>query len=798
MAFTGPLTQFSPTALLEMMGEKQKSGVLEIRSESGWVRFYLESGCLTSMSNSWGEVEYLLARVDVYGDAAMLRKKEQLLQTRLFDSVMDVVQWKNGTFYFNTSKVSQPPFTFAEPLPVLPVLYEGLRLADEWEAESETSVLDFAEFKAHPEKVSSSQVTRSQLRLLATIGDGKTTREVLFERQVGKLEIVRDLAVLLEQGLVEVPITKARTAEANLNSSFSDSLSSHAQQEEQAQIRVDELLESLKDHGLFLRFMQSPKVQRKLGWMVDHFIEIERDFALLQLLQTLLGKYPALEVRLRHQVVLFLPYLVNALHKNEKKIHIREMLQVLRKAMAFETHIECSVRLFLVAADLARSFEPAELEKRGVTQALQERFTALKLESNEIRLRLSKALLAVRAPQLCQSVVLGLDDPALFEAMLGELQQVGEPAVGALVELLTLSRHRKVRYMLLHLLAQMGPASQPFLLEKLRSQRWYIKRNCLLLLGKIGTAEALPVLVDELDHNHEQVRAHALHAYCALGARDAQKRVLAELSTRKWVTRKACIDLLKTFGDEEGCIAVCRLVAEWSNEDPMQYGPTVIWLTELVHQQRSRRSVPYICRLLREPCFEEHAAELAPAIVEIITCVRLFGDATYLDILRRWTDSMHFTIREAAVHAYNVLLSQAPNLSSRDKKQLGVRLPGEEFFDEVLDRYLPMDQKPFEEPVRHAPALAPSTPKLGGKPSPRHKDIPSARKSATSLHQREAQAVPTPPVVVAPGARSALRLQREAEREHRRSTRKLREGIDLRGFFASASDGFVILSDEEG
>lgn len=112
---------------------------------------------------------------------------------------------------------------------------------------------------------------------------------------------------------------------------------------------------------------------------------------------------------------------------------------------------------------------------------------------------------------------------------------MGSAAISPLLDALADARSRAMRRIVFDILAELGPDVARAALERVEDGRWYVRRNMLALIGRVGPVpDSLPILrfVEDADH---RVRIQALSmaaghpdadAAFALGVGDAEPRVV--------------------------------------------------------------------------------------------------------------------------------------------------------------------------------------------------------------------------------------------------------------------------------
>lgn len=116
-----------------------------------------------------------------------------------------------------------------------------------------------------------------------------------------------------------------------------------------------------------------------------------------------------------------------------------------------------------------------------------------------------------------------LDDVAMTVQLLTAL------APEVVFEQLELSESRKMRRILLEALAQIGPRILPLVTQKLHAESWFVVRNALVLLARVGGSarDLLPVVA----HSNEKVRLEVLRVLRALPADGAAMEYVATYLT---------------------------------------------------------------------------------------------------------------------------------------------------------------------------------------------------------------------------------------------------------------------------
>jgi HEAT repeat protein len=116
---------------------------------------------------------------------------------------------------------------------------------------------------------------------------------------------------------------------------------------------------------------------------------------------------------------------------------------------------------------------------------------------------------------------------------------VATQAIQEFTALLAEERDRQVRARMCQVLAKVGMPAVPILLEWLEDPRWFLVRNLVHVLGKIGDESVFGPVVSLVGHPHARVRIEAIRALAMIAparaaaplvelARDADAEVRVE------------------------------------------------------------------------------------------------------------------------------------------------------------------------------------------------------------------------------------------------------------------------------
>ena len=161
MPLQGDLKEFGIPEIFQLLEQQSKNGCLKIRTETGGIEVYFQEGRIVgALSGGRSPAEQLLDALetlgflsaeevgkiqdqqekDLRGLPEILRQRgvveyrefDLLLREQIEEILFPVFQKRKGTFSFVQDKMLSSEWVLSEPLPVEPIILEGLRQTDEW------------------------------------------------------------------------------------------------------------------------------------------------------------------------------------------------------------------------------------------------------------------------------------------------------------------------------------------------------------------------------------------------------------------------------------------------------------------------------------------------------------------------------------------------------------------------------------------------------------------------------------------------------------------------------------------
>jgi HEAT repeat protein len=143
------------------------------------------------------------------------------------------------------------------------------------------------------------------------------------------------------------------------------------------------------------------------------------------------------------------------------------------------------------------------------------------------------------------------------------LAQLGPPAVRHLLLALAVEEERGARYRLLELLAALGPVVARDAAAMLADPRWYVVRNVLVLLRRVGDPGSLPHVRRATAHPDLRVRLEAIRNLFAFAAADSRELLRAAIHDPDPRLAEEAIELAGAHGIAEAVEPLLELLRPW-------------------------------------------------------------------------------------------------------------------------------------------------------------------------------------------------------------------------------------------
>ncbi len=153
-----------------------------------------------------------------------------------------------------------------------------------------------------------------------------------------------------------------------------------------------------------------------------------------------------------------------------------------------------------------------------------------------------------------------------FAAIPALIDQLGPSAVRHLLDVLARTENRRMRFRLLDLLATLGPVVARDATALLSDPRWYVVRNMLLLLRRVGDARSAPSVRRCVDHPDLRVRLEAIHALFTFDQDVPRELLRKALQDRDPRQAEAAMELAGKYGIAQAVEPIVESLRAW---DPL-------------------------------------------------------------------------------------------------------------------------------------------------------------------------------------------------------------------------------------
>ncbi|GBC63081.1 hypothetical protein DENIS_4070 [Desulfonema ishimotonii] len=141
------------------------------------------------------------------------------------------------------------------------------------------------------------------------------------------------------------------------------------------------------------------------------------------------------------------------------------------------------------------------------------------------------------------------------------LSQLGEISMERLLELLQKSHDMSERVRVLRAVSEIGQPVPQTLIEKIGAGGpWYYMRNLILVLGKIGTEDHLPILIPLLRHEDFRVQRETLNSIYNIGGKYRGEILISALPDADERIRLNIVDMLGALKYENAVVPLLQIV----------------------------------------------------------------------------------------------------------------------------------------------------------------------------------------------------------------------------------------------
>jgi len=191
---------------------------------------------------------------------------------------------------------------------------------------------------------------------------------------------------------------------------------------------------------------------------------------------------------------------------------------------------------FAAAADFIHSLRAIQEERRTSKPAFADRLTEFFQHAGDFR-RIEYLTEIINRQETVDTGALEL-----------YLEALGRESMAHIIGMLGKLVSKSARLMVCDYLARHGKNNLHIIGNALRDKRWYVARNAVMILGRIGGNEALRFLSGTVTHPDQRVRAETIRALTAIGTDDAVDILCRFLDDPDSELRLACLKHLEKIG----------------------------------------------------------------------------------------------------------------------------------------------------------------------------------------------------------------------------------------------------------
>jgi HEAT repeat protein len=159
----------------------------------------------------------------------------------------------------------------------------------------------------------------------------------------------------------------------------------------------------------------------------------------------------------------------------------------------------------------------------------------------------------------------------LRKIVVEKVDEFGVESIPYLMELLKDSEDKEVRFSLLKIIQSIGRDALDIVKKYLDDQRWYVRRNAVLILGNIGDKEIIDDIY-ALKDDHEKIQIEIIRNLRHILKEEAETYLLSFLDSNFSEVQKYVISILGPILSEEGVTALNKrlLLKKFSKEDEIE------------------------------------------------------------------------------------------------------------------------------------------------------------------------------------------------------------------------------------
>ncbi len=205
-----------------------------------------------------------------------------------------------------------------------------------------------------------------------------------------------------------------------------------------------------------------------------------------------------------------------------------------------------------------------------------------------------------------RSFVDGIVDESEHDRVMSMLRRFDESGVDSLLDALAVEENRGTRAMLVGAVSEMVAEDVDRVIDRLADPRWFVVRNAVTILGRAKNRDAMPALVELLNHEQAGVRREVLRSLVSIAGADSVPYLRRAADDRDEQVRLASVTTLGSLTTTSAANALADIVKRSTDQGERERainalgGHAAPEAAELLKGLISRRSQPRLPRALRK------------------------------------------------------------------------------------------------------------------------------------------------------------------------------------------------------
>ena len=228
------------------------------------------------------------------------------------------------------------------------------------------------------------------------------------------------------------------------------------------------------------------------------------------------------------------------------------------------------------------------------------------------------------------------------------LSLLPKKAIKPLLRLLGELKNSKTRRVFCDALPEIGKNAIEDFIPFVDDRRWYLVRNIIYILGRIGKEQSLPTIQKALNHEDLRVRREAIQALGGIGGQKAIGLLVKALTDNDVRIRSIAAINLGKGGKKAGLIPLLEVVQskDFYKREPAEINA----FFSAIGMMGSNEAIPVLQQLLeRKSWFGRGKADTIR--MEAANAIAMIGTSEAKAILEAGKNSKDESIREACLHA---------------------------------------------------------------------------------------------------------------------------------------------------